>query len=113
MIVIADFWKFVFVSSSNGSCMIFWMPFFPSMHGTPIDMFVWSYSPCRSVVVLSRRFLSFSTASVIMAIAAAGAYVVEPFSCITSDPDVRVCSVILVICCLVSSCVIGMPDTLA
>ena len=63
--------------------------------------------------MLTKRFLSSNTASVIMAIAAAGAYVVEPFSFITSDPDVRVCSVIWVICCALSSCVIGIPDTLA
>ena len=73
LIVVAEFWNCCFVWGFSLSCRIFCAPFFPRMHGTPIEMSVSSYSPWSGVVRLMTRFLARITASAIMAITAAGA----------------------------------------
>lgn len=100
-------------SSESLSSIILSTPFFPRTTGTPIETAEQLYSPCGHVETLMTRFLPLITASAIVAIAAAGAYVVAPLSLITSAPEVMVCWTILSICAFVRSVVIGIPETLA
>ena len=60
---------------------------------------------------LITRLRSLIIASAIMAMTAAGAYMVEPLSFMTSAPEVMVWWMILSICSLLSNVVIGMPVT--
>lgn len=59
------------------------------------------------------RFLPCMTASAMVAIAAAGAYVVAPLSLMTSAPEVIVFCIMLSICSFLSRVVTGIPDTVA